>query len=260
MKKVVIFLAVLLFSSFAYSADNCLKIEKKLWVLQNQIVDKSFRKLLPGAWAKYSSNMKAVYLGEQVSPKTGMKLYVIEFTGEGSMEQIWYKLTPKDVIYQGKIFRYWTLEPMEAYALTSQGVYYIPKPMIETYMRMTGGNSWSKILKEGSVLPSPDCRDITEIKETTYTFPMGKRVKATIIRSKENGAMVFCSPYVPFGMIKVVSSDGDTGDWELVDYGFSGGKPKISKDMADEAQPMPLIPGVGNGNMEKPPFNFPSMR
>jgi len=259
MKKVVISLAVLLFSGLAYSADNCIKIEKRLWALQNQIVDKSFRQLPPGAWAKYTPNIKAVYLGQEVSPKTGMKLYVIEYTG-GPVWQIWYKLTPKDVTYQDKTFRYWTLEPMEAYIAMRGGVFYLSKAMIETYMRMTGGSSWSRILKEGSILPSPDCRDITEIKETTYTFPTVKRVKATIIRSKENGAMVFCSPYVPFGMIKVMSSDGDTGDWELTDYGFNGGKPKISKDMADEAQPMPLIPGVGNGNMGKLPFNLPSMR
>jgi len=259
MKKVVILLAVLLFSSLSYSADNCLKIEKKLWVLQNQIVDKSFRQLPPGTWAKYSSNIKAVYLGKMVSSKTGMKLHVIEYSG-GPVEQIWYKLTPKDVTYKGKTFRFWTLEPMEAYIAMRGGIFYLSKVIIETYMQITGGESWSRILKEGSILPSQNCRDITEIKETFYTFPTGKRVKATIIRSKENGAMVFCSPYVPFGMIKVVSSDGDTGNWKLVDYGFSGGKPKISKDEIKKAQPMPLMPSVDDRNMEKFPFNLPSIR
>lgn len=80
-------------------------LQKKLWVLQNQIVDKSFRQLSPGAWAQYSNNIKAVYLGEQVSPKTGHKLYVIEYTG-GSVGQIWYKLVSKDITFQGKTFRF----------------------------------------------------------------------------------------------------------------------------------------------------------
>jgi len=252
MKKVVILLAFLFFSGQAYSADNCLKIEKKLWILQNQIVDKSFRQLSPGAWAKYSSNIKAVYLGKQISPKTGKKLYVIEYTG-GPAGQIWYKLTPKDVTYQDKTFRYWTLEPMEAYLAMRGGVFYLSKTMIETYMRMTGGNSWSRILKEGSILPSPDCRDITEIKETTYTFPTGKRVKATVIRSKENGAIVYCSPLVPFGMINVKSSQENNSNG-LIDYGFSDGKAKITKSMAANAKLFPVLPLNGNIN---PPDNFP---
>lgn len=259
MKKVVILLVILLFSGLAYSADNCLKIEKKLWILQNQIVDNSFRKLSAGAWAQYTfnaSNIKAVYLGKQVSPKTGMKLYVIEYTGVPA-GQIWYKLTPKDVTYQGKTFRFWTIEPMEAYLAMRGGVFYLSKAMIETYMRMTGGSSWSKILKEGSVLPSQNCRDITEIKETTYTFPTGKRVKATVIRSKENGAKLYCSPDVPFGWINI-SSDDDTDAGGLVNFGFRGGKAKISRDMASKALPITSFPGAGN--MGKLPFNFPSRK
>jgi len=90
-RKIPILLIVLFFSISAYSADNCLRVTKKLWVLQNQIVDKSFRKLSPGAWAQYSHNIKAVYLGQQVSPKTGHKLHVIEYI-DRSAAQIWYKL------------------------------------------------------------------------------------------------------------------------------------------------------------------------
>lgn len=256
MRKGVILLIVLFFSGLAYSADNCLGVAQRLWVLQNQIVDKSFRQLSAGAWAQYISNIKAVYLGEQVSPKTGMKLHVIEFTG-GPVGQIWYKLTPKDVTYQGKTFRFWTLEPMEAYVLMRGRVYYISKAMIETYMRMSGSH-WSTILEEGTILSPPDCDNVPEITETSFTLPSGKRVKATVIRSRENGARLYCSPDVPFGMIKTVSSDGHTGSGELVDFGFSGGKAKISRNMAAGALPMPFFPGAGN--MGKPPFNFPGMK
>jgi len=251
-RGIISIVVILLFLSSAFSMDNCLKVEKELWILQNQIVEKSFKELHYGAWAKYASNLKAVYLGKQVSPKTGMKLYVIEFTGEGPVGQIWYKLTPKDVIYQGKIFRYWTLEPMEAYVLKNQGVYYIPKPMIETYMRMTGGNSWSRILKEGIILPSSDCWDVVEIKETSYTVSNGRKIKATLIRSRENGGKLYCSTKVPFGMVESVDSRG--GPDKLIDYGFSGGRAKITKSMRANAKPFPVPPLNGNIN---PSDGFP---
>lgn len=257
MKKIFILLNIFFFSAIAYSFDKCLEIEHKLWMLQNKIVLQSFQKLPKGAWAKYgfdNYNIKAVNLGEQISPKTGKKLYVIEFNG-GPVEQIWYKITPKYIQFHGKTFKYLTLEPMEIYALIGNGIFYIPKGMIETYMRMTGGNSWSRILKEGNIVPAQKCQHILEIKNIIYHFPYGKKVKATIIKSKVNGAMVYCSPNVPFGMIKVTSPD-EPNIGGLVDFGFSNGNTRITKDMIRNSSPLPFIPGLNSKNPGAMPFNF----
>ncbi|SMC18741.1 hypothetical protein SAMN02746041_00515 [Desulfacinum hydrothermale DSM 13146] len=236
MKKGVVLFIILFFLTPAYSADHCLEVARRLWALQNQIVAKSFRQLPPGAWAQYASNIKAVYLGQQVSPRTGMKLHVIEFTG-GPTGQIWYQLTPKDIPYQGETLRFWTLEPMEAYILMGHRASYISKRILETYMRMSG-NRWSTILEEGTILSPPNCDEVPEIRETTFVLASGKKVKATVIRSQENGAKLYCSPDVPFGWIKVKHSDGTTGAAPLMDFGFSGARAKISRKMAAEAQPI----------------------
>jgi len=87
-------------------------------------------------------------LGRQISPKTRLKLYVIEFTNGSTAGQIWYRLIPKDVTYQGNQLRFWTLEPMEIYALMDNGVFYISKEMIEAYMRMSGTVGVQSLKKE----------------------------------------------------------------------------------------------------------------
>lgn len=123
-------------------------------------------------------------------------------------------------------------------------------------MKMYGHN-WSTILEEGNILSSPNCDNIPEISESSYALSNGKKIKATVIRSPENGTKLYCSPNIPFGMIKTVSSHGYIGN-ELVDFGFSGGKAKISRKMAASAQSIPIFPG--GGNMGNFPFNFPIKR
>ena len=250
-----IFIALNFLSIKAYSANNCLDIAKRLYELQNQIVDKSFRHLPVGTWAKYGKGSKAVYLGRQISPKTGLELYVIEFTGGSTVGQIWYRLTPKDITYQGQQLRFWTLEPMEIYGVIGGRAFYISKNMIKTYMGMSG-NRWSTILEEGTILNPPDCHNLPEINEKSYNFPNGKKVKATIIRSTVNGGELYCSPDVPFGMIKVVSSNGKVGGLggPLVDFG-TGAKPVISREMVKNSVSLPIFPGMDNTRM--PPISFP---
>jgi len=258
MRKFVVFIIFILFafsSIQAYSADKCFDVAKRLYELQNQIVDKSFRHLSIGTWAKYGESSKAVYLGRQISPKTRLKLYVIEFTSGPTSWQIWYKLTPKDVTYQGKRLRFWTLEPMEIYTLIGERVFYISKGMIEAYMRMSG-TSWSTILEEGAILNPPDCNNLPEINEKSYNLPNGKKVKATIIRSTVNGSELYCSPDVPFGMIKVVSPNGKVGGigGPLVDFGTNA-KAVISREMVKNSVSLPIFSGMDN--TRKPPISFP---
>ncbi len=256
MRKVAIFLSLILTTTIGYGANNCLEVAQSLWSLQNQIVEKSFEQLTPGAWAQYNNGFKAVYLGKRVSPNTGKELYVIEYHGR-QVGQIWYKITPKDVTYQGKIYHFETLEPMEAYALMRGKAYYVSKEMIETYMGMSGHRR-STILEEGTILSPPDCSHVPELRETFINFPGGKKVKATVIISTENEAKLYCSPDVPFGMIKVVSSSGNNSNSDLLDFGFGGGKAKISNKMLKESASMPFFPQMGN--VEKLPFKLPKMR
>ena len=261
MRKFVVLFIIFIpfaFSSIqAYSADKCFDVAKRLYELQNQIVDKSFRRLSIGTWAKYGESSKAVYLGRQISPKTRLKLYVIEFTSGSASGQIWYRLTPKDVTYQGQRLRFWTLEPMEIYALMGGRVFYISKDMIEAYMGMSG-TRWSTILEEGAILNPPDCHNLPEINAKSYNLPNGKKVKATIIKSPVNGGKLYCSPEVPFGMIKVVSPNGQVGGLggPLVDFG-AGAKPVISRDMVENSVSLPIFPGMGNTGI--PPILFPKV-
>jgi len=255
MRKVVIFLLLIFTTSLGYGADNCLKVAQSLWNLQNQIVKKSFEQLTPGAWAQYQDGSKVIYLGKRISPKTGKKLFVVEYQGK-QVGQIWYKVTPKEITYQGQSYRFKTLEPMEAYALMRGKSYYIPKEMIETYMRM-GGHRWSTILEEGTISSPPNCDHVPELRETVLNFPGGKKIKATVIISTENKSKIVCSPDVPFGMIKVVSSLGRIS-YNLKNFNFKGGKAKISNKMLKEAVPMSFFPQMKN--LGKLPFNFPSVR
>lgn len=193
-------------------------------------------------------------LGRQISPKTRLKLYVIEFTNGSTAGQIWYRLIPKDVTYQGNQLRFWTLEPMEIYALMDNGVFYISKEMIEAYMRMSG-NRWSTILEEGTILNPPNCKKLPEINVKFYKLPNGKKIKATVIRSTVNGSILYCSPEVPFGMIKVISPEGEIGGLggPLVDFGV-GAKQVISKEMVENSVSLPIFPGIDNTKMAPIPL------
>ena len=232
--SIVIFL--FLFLSFSYAVTDCKIVAKKLHKLQNEIIEKSFRTLPPGSWADYGV-MKAVYLGEKISPKTGLKLRVVEFQGKSS-GQLWFKLTPKDIEYQGKTYRFWTIEPMEAYVNAGGIIFYVPKVAIEMLMR---GKEWSIILFEGNLFSPPDCTNRTSLTEKTVFFPGNKKVKETIIESLENHGKVVCSPDVPFGMIRGVDSSGQSSKVSLKDFGFRGGKSVISNELLKKANPFPLF-------------------
>ncbi len=247
MRKMVLLLVLMFLLPFpAFAGSNCIKTAEKIYVLQNQIVNKSFSQLKKGAWALYSTKggekTKAVYWGREVSPKTGKNFYMIELQGKPA-GQVWYKLTPKDVRYGGKIYRFWTLEPMEIYAKLSDGIVYISKQEIELFMQVIGGR-WSIILKEGTIVSPPDCSNLPEITVTTLGFPNQRRIKATVIKFPKNGGELYCSSEVPFGFIKTHSSYG-VGSPYLVDFGFHGGTRRISKEMAVQAKPIqiPNMPG-----------------
>lgn len=239
MKKKLIFISLFLFFIHSYIfSGNCLNDAKKLHDLQNEIITKAFFNLPPGSWAQHG-NIKAIYLGKMVSPKTGLKLRVIEFQGRPA-GQLWFKLTKKKESYNGQTYEFWTIESMEAYFLLGGRLFYISKPLIELFMQ---GKSWSTIIFEGQILTPPNCENKVTIKEEIEIFPGGKKIKATIIESDKNHGKVYCSPDVPFGMIKSVDSHGKPDALALIDFGFSGGKSKISTDKLKESTLLPVFGG-----------------
>lgn len=251
MKRIAIIYAVfmVIFAGLSYSSSNCLEIASKLWKLQNKIVEESFINLTPGAWAQYDTT-KAVFLGQQKSPKTGVKLYVVEFQGKPA-GQIWFRIRPKDLIYEDKTLRFWTLEPMEGFAYLSNGVYYISKQMIEFFMK---GKAWSTILWEGQIFTPPNCEARVELLPTEYRVPSGKIVKATIIKSIKDGGQLYVSSEVPFGLIKSVAPSGKVNSPYLIDFGSSGGKSIMNASMLKNARPLPIFP-MGPTKGKKLPFN-----
>jgi len=251
MKRTAIPFAIfmVLFAGLLYSSNNCLQAASKLWKLQNKIVEKSFRNLPLGAWARYDTT-KAVFLGQQKSPKTGMNLYVIEFQGRPA-GQIWFRLRPKDITYGGKTLSFWTLEPMEAFAVAGNRVIYISKEMIEFFMR---GKQWSTILWEGQIFAPPDCKAEVKLTPAEYKLPSGKTVNSIIIKSMENGGQLYVSSEVPFGFIMSISSSGKENSPYLIDFGFSGGKSIMNPESLKSAIPLSNFPMV-NSKGKKSPFN-----
>ncbi len=224
MKKAVVFLVVFLFSTVAYSADGCLNRAKKLQALQNRIVEKSLRKLPRGAWADYGI-AKVVYLGRQVSPKSGKRLEVIEVSGKVT-GQLWYKIAPHAFPYQGKRLKFWVPEPVEAYMKMGGMFLYLTREMVGIFLQ---GSPWGAYLKDGFAFAPPGCGDLPSVKKITRTLPGGKKVEAYVLRSKKYGGAVTCSPRVPFGLIQAVSTKDKT-EIRLVKYGWKGGKGVISKN------------------------------
>lgn len=251
MKRTLILFAIfiVIFAGMSYSYTNCLETASKLWKLQNEIVENSFRNLTPGAWAKYDTT-KAVFLGQRKSPKTGLNLYVIEFQGRPA-GQIWFRLRPKDITYGGKSLRFWTLEPMEAFAVLGNRLFYISKDMIESFM---SGNQWSTILWEGQIFAPPDCKAEVTLTPTEYKVLSGKTVKAIIIKSDTNGGQVYVSSEVPFGFINSVSSSGKVNSPYLIDFGFSGGSSMMTPESLKSAMPLPIF-RMGPSRGKKLPFD-----
>ena len=231
---IIIFL--LIFSPFSYAITDCKIVAKKLHNLQNEIIEKSFRTLPTGSWADYGV-IKAVYLGKKISPQTGLKLRVVEFQGTPA-GQLWFKLTPKDIDYKGKTYRFWTIEPMEGYVNVGGNIFYVPKAAIEMLMR---GKEWSIILFEGNISAPTECKERTSLTEKSLSFPGGKKVKAFVIESLENHGKLLCSPDVPFGMIRSISSSGQSSKVFLKDFGFKGGKSIISNEQLKKAKPFPIF-------------------
>ncbi len=242
MKKFSIFIFVLIsLFNFIYSEsqNECLKIAEKIYRIQNEIIKNSYIDISPGTWAKHKGTM-LVYLGEKVSPKTGLKLKVIEVQGRPA-GQIWFKITEKPVFYKGKKYVFLTLEPMEGYAVAGGRVFYISKAFIETYMAMNG--PWSHVLYEGQINDiSSDCKNEVIVKDLEYQLPSGKKYKAYMFVSKTSGGKVIVSPHVPFGIIKSISATGEETPFpNLVSFGFSGVESLLSDEQLKNSSPIPMM-------------------
>ncbi len=243
-KGILLVLSFFLLSNVLLSTNpNCMELAKRIYDLQNRIVESSFIQLSPGAWATYSKNVKIVYLGEKISPKTGKKLRVLEFQSPFK-GQLWFRISDKKFIYQGKKIRFRTLEPMEAYMETGSSVFYIPKELIEMFMSMRGGKEWSIILWEGKINVPPDCsKNKIKIYKRDYITNSEKVVNAVIIKSLENGGEVWASDKVPFGYVKTFSPKGKVSPLYLTDFGFSGGIQNISDNKIKNSKIMSFMGG-----------------
>ncbi len=238
-----ILLILVFFNLTLLSDNNCFLSAKKLYDIQNQIIKKAFVELPVGSWALHKE-LKVVYLGEKLSPKSGLKLRVVEFQGQMNA-QLWFRIVQKRKNYGNAHLIFGTIEPMEVYIKGGKKVFYIPKSAIEAFISFYG-KQLSTIIFEGKIDVPPNCKRGVSIKEKEYTLPSGKTVNAFIIESLDNKAKMYCSTKVPFGMIKTVDSNGIEGNLPLVDFGFSGGKSFFTEDELKNAGSFPLFGGGFN--------------
>ncbi len=223
MKKTIALLIIFLFTATVAFAGTCVNKAKNLQAVQNRIVGRSLQKLSPGAWASYGL-AKVVYLGRRVSPKSGKKLDVVEVTGKVT-GQVWYRIRPHVFPYQGKKLRFLILEPVEAYMKMGGAFFYLTREMAEIFLK---GSQWGTFLENGLAFAPPGCGDLPEVKKISQTLPGGKRVHAYFLQSKKYGGVLTCSPEVPFGLIKAVSTKKKM-EVRLLKYGWKGGKGVIPK-------------------------------
>ena len=229
MRRIGAVLLLLFFTVSAASAGSCLKEAEGLSRLQNRLVRRSLQKLPPGAWASYGT-VRVVYLGRQVSPKSGKRLDVIEVSGAAT-GQVWYRVVSRPFPFQGKKFRFLVLEPVEAYMKMGGMFFYLTRAMVEIFLK---GTAWGAYLDQGVALSPPGCDDLPVLEEVPRTLPGGGRVKAFVIRSEKYGGTLVCSPEVPFGLIEAVSRKDKTAV-RLVKYGWKGGKGAIPKSALEGA-------------------------
>ncbi len=242
---IIVSLMLVSFNLIISSDSSCFLSAKKLYDIQNQIIKKSFVELPRGSWALHK-DLKVVYIGEKISPKSGLKLRVVEFQGQMN-GQLWFRIVQKKKNYGNNNLIFGTIEPMEVYIKGGNKVFYIPKVAIESFMSFQG-KQLSTIIFEGKINVPPDCKKGVSIKEEKYTLPTGKTVNAYIIESLDNKAKMYCSTEVPFGMIKTVDSNGVEGNLPLIDFGFSGGKSLFTEDELKNAGNLPLFGGGGGFN------------
>ena len=229
MKKAVAALILILFCASLAFADPCVRKARELCDLQNRIARRSFQKLPKGAWASYGS-VRAVFLGQRVSPKSGKRLDVIEVSGDVT-GQIWYRVVPRFFTFRGAKLRFLLLEPVEAYMKTGGTFLYMTTSMVRIFLK---GTPWGAFLKKGVVLSPPGCRGFPVIKAVSQEVPGGKRVRAYVIHSERYGGTVVCSPEIPFGLVWLHSDKEHTGI-RLVKYGWHGGRGVISSHALKDA-------------------------
>ncbi len=233
------FFAILLIleSVWAGGVFDCARAARELFNLQNSIVQKAYRNLPLGAWARYSNGAKAVYVGPR--KRHGITLYGIDISGGPSM-QIWYRIVPKTFHVVGKDYTFLTLDPYELYLRTSRGVWFVDHSLLRAYIQMRGGRL-STILTPAEIWIPPRCEYKVEIKTSPYRLPNRTSIIATRIRSLANGAWVTASPDVPFGYVDDGTEDGGIG-MRLVDFGFAGGEAGITNVMRKEAKTFAPFP------------------
>jgi hypothetical protein len=226
-----------------FGADSkCLKIAQRLRVLQNDIVAKSFKGLKPGAWALYNKG-KVVYLGKLRSPYTHKIHHVAQIFSPRATEEVWYDIVKQDITVAGKRFPFWYLRLREAFVSTSNGTFYISPRTLELFLKMRGSRLTTMFT--GPVVPEPRCEHLVELHDVAVTLPKGKRVEAVkIVDAKHPNRVVLVSSRVPFGMVN-----------DLVDFGWSGAKPRLTKRDRLNAKrfaplplptlPVPILPGGG---------------
>ena len=219
---------------------ECLEQAEALRKLQNELVHKSFEKLQPGAWGLYEKG-KAVYLGKMRSPFTGKTHHVAQVISKsGTVNEFWYDLDTKYVTFEGKRYPFRYLHLKEGYVSTKHGAFYIPESVIDFYLK-SRGELISPILV-GVPSPKPDCENRVRLKRVRIKLPSGKRIDGVEIKSLKNGATLYVSTEVPFGIVD-----------QMIDFGWSGGEkailtPKMRKNAQNilnftiPAVQMPAIP------------------
>ncbi len=229
MKRNMLFLIFFLLPISPANSAPCIKMARRLSMLQNRIAQQSFQKLSPGAWASFGS-VRIVYLGRQISPKSGKKLRVIEVSGSAT-GQVWYRFVSHTFRYHGEKLRFLLLEPVEAYVKTGGTFLYLTTAMVEIFLK---GTPWGKFLDKGVAFSPPGCGDLPVIKRVVQTLPGGKRVRAYVLHSEAYHGTVTCSPEIPFGLIRLRSA-GDHAEVRLVKYGCQGGQSRIPRQALKNA-------------------------
>ncbi len=218
----------LVVACLVFGGNNTFDTEKKLYDLQNSIVENSFINLQKGAWAEYNDGTKAIYVGEDVID--GMKLRGIEIHFPKGTIQIWYATVKKHFTYNGKNYTLLTLDPRTVFINTGGTVFKINYAQLQLAEQFIGVGDLSTILTPAKIYIGRETGHKVSIRETTMPVS-NHRAKATIITSLDNGGKVIVSPEVPFGL---VNSQEDTP--HLVNFGKTGGKIRMGAGLRKSAQ------------------------
>lgn len=255
-KVLTILLLVNSFFSLSSKAQSAQNTEYKLWKLQNNIIEQSFKKIPKGAWVKRKiahrdgyDIEKDVYIGNLRDGATHKKFYVVEISIAGSINQIWCRFPIKKVFYKGRIYKFRTIKPVKAYVYKDGKVFYISEDVIDNFMKIH--RPYSTILFQGQIAIPPNESKKVEIIPVTYITATHKIIKATKIKSMENGGVILVSKHVPFGFVK-------SGNSSLYDFAYTGGIRKITSKMISKA--IPLFNMAPSGFRMPNSFPAPSLK